>query len=244
MSIGDSNAPAQAQAQPQNLGFGTPTDGGVFGQSANAYSAGTQGLTSAASPYAVSNTMNQFINPYRDQVITDSVSRLRDQQASSLNDVRAQAAQSSAYGGARQGLVEAELMDRYGRNENEMVSRLLQEGYTSNANLSLGALGQQTNASNALIGASQTGFNLGQGALNQQQQAGGQQQMMNQNILSQGAGQFDQYVNYPNTSLATALAGLQGNPLQGQTTGTGSQQFNPGIFNYAQLGASTYAGGK
>ena len=186
--------------------------------------------------------MNQFINPYREQVLNDAVSRMRDQQSRDLNSVKAQAAQQSAFGGARHGLVEAELMDRYGRNESEMVNRLLQEGYTSSANLGLASLQQQTAASQGLIGAAPVGFNLGQGALNLQQQAGSAQQQMNQNILGQASGQYEGYANYPQTALGTAMAGLQGNPLS--AAGTQTSTFKPGLFNWAQLGANAYAAGK
>lgn len=223
-------------------GSSMPAQQDIFGQSANAYSAGTQGLQYAANPMAMLNTMNQFANPYREQVIDSAVGRMRDSRSQDMNMVQGQAAQANAFGGARHGLVEAELLDRYNQNESEMVSRLLQEGFTSNAQLAQASLGQTTGASQALVGAAPTGFNMGQSVLQGQQQAGQQQQLLNQSILNQAGQQFDQYINYPNTSLGTALAGIQGNPLAG--AGTTTQQYNPGFFDYLRLAAGVGASGK
>jgi hypothetical protein len=72
--------------------------------------------------------------------------------------------------------------------------------------------------------------------------AGAQQQSLNQAILGQGIDTYDQYRNYPIQSLSTALAGVQGNPLQAAGTQTQTSQFNPGMFNFLQFGAGLLGG--
>jgi len=214
----------------------------VFDTSAGAYKQGVNILDMAANPYAVNMTMNQFLNPYRDMVINDSVSRLRDRRSMDLNMVKSQAAMQGAYGGARQGLVESDLIDRYGRDEDELVSRLLQQGYDTSSNLALQRIGQQAGIGGSMIGAGPVGFQLGQGALGMQSAAGLQQQQLMQDILSQAGMQTENYINYPQQSLNTAMSGIMGNPLAAQQTT--KQRYNPGLFDYMSMGAGMLGGGK
>lgn len=250
-------APSQTPASTSNLmyssGFqpqyGSPTggvqgaqQGNMFQQSAGAYGAGTQALQSVANPFAMQQTMNQFVNPYRESVINNALTRSRQERSQDLNMVRGQAAQAGAYGGARQGLVESELMSDYSQNENEMLARMLQQGFDTRSNLALNTLNQRAGAGSSLVNSAQTGMGLGQSATQMQQQAGGQQQMLLQRILSQAAGQTDTMTNYPIQALNTALAGVQGNPLSGNVTGRESYQ--PGMFDYLSFGAGLMGGGK
>jgi hypothetical protein len=214
----------------------------VFQQSSSSYAGGTAALGGVANPFALSSTMNQFVNPYREQVLDNTLNRLQQRKSEDLNMVRSQAARAGAYGGARQGLVEAELMDRYGQQEDDVTSRLLQEGYTSSADLAGQSLGFQLGGGSALVNAAPIGLGMGQSVNQGQQQAGLQQQALLQQILGQASAQFEGYANYPNTALATALAGVQGNPLQAQQKQT--QQFQPGLFNYMQMGAGVAGAGK
>ena len=216
--------------------------GNIFGQSAGAYGTGTQALSEVASPYAMPATMNQFINPYRNAVIDNALYRSREQQDISLNDVRGQAAQSSAYGGARQGLVEAELMDRFNQNDNELLARLLQQGFDTRSNLALNTLSQRANAGQALVGAGQTGLGMGQSINQGQGQAGMLQQQLMQMILGQASGQTETMLNYPVQALGTAISGVSGNPLAGNISG--QQSYTPGIFDYMSMASGMMGGGK
>jgi len=225
-------------------GGNSPTNAAApnaFATSSGALNEGVDTLSRVANPFAVNMTMNQFMNPYRASVIDNAVGRLEDARSRELNDIEGQAFGAKAFGGSRHGVVDAYTRDNYSRNRDELVSRLLQEGFDTTANLSLGALGQQESAGRGLVDASGSAFNLGQGALNMQQQAGGQIQNLVQNLLAQASGQTDAFINYPQTSLGTALAGVQGNPLAAQTTTT--QSYNPGLFDYLSFGAGLVGSG-
>ena len=216
----------------------------VFQQSSNAYGSGTNAMQQAVNPLIVPATMNQYLNPYQNQVIDTTLGRMRDNAMQDLNMVRAQAAQAGAYGGARQGLVEAELLDRYNRNMGEAAGSMAQQGFNTAAQLGQNRISQLMQGGSGLVNAAPVGFGLGQNVLQQQQQAGAMQQGMMQQILNQATGQYDTYANYPQTALATALAGVQGNPLAG--AGTTTTRTTPGLFNYLSLGAglgSAYLGG-
>jgi len=292
--------------------------------------------TSVGSP-AVRRTMNQYLNPYQDQVIDNVSRRFDDRRRNDLNEVRAQAARANAFGGDRQALVEAELYDRYAQEETDVISELLNQGFNTAAqfgqgqqqleqgaaagqaglsrdrvnqlvasgqmslaeaqqllnagtgmadvasaegsldvaiNQALGSIGasrgnlenqgagvladmgaqeqqrrlmaaqlfaqlsgQQGNqdiaAGQALIGGAQIGTGMGQSALEGLATSGAGVRSMNQNILGQGAQQYDAYSNYPLNSLQTALAAIQGNPLAGG--GTTTQTSNPGMLDFLSL---------
>jgi len=229
-------------AQP--YGSYTPTGGNVYQQAAGAYGNGLNNMNFASSAGAVPMTMNQYLNPYQGQVINNTLGRMQDQGMQDLNMVRAQAAQSGAYGGARQGLVEAELMDRYNRNMYETAGSLNQQGFNTAAQLGQNRIGQIMQGGQSMVNAAPVGVNMGNQVLAQQGQAGAMQQGMMQQILDQATRQYDTFQSYPQTALGTALAGVNGNPLAGATTSTTTQK--PGLFNYLSLGAglgSAYLGG-
>lgn len=270
--------------RPNNNPSYTPATAGgtgknIFDVSANAGQRGINALSGVASgqpnrfqneaaglyrnvtgPGAVQYSINQYMNPYQGQVIDDLTRRMRERRSGDLNSIRQQAAQSSAFGGARQGLVEAEVMDRYAQAENEAISSALQNGFNSAANLGQGYMqaylssagglanlgqnqaNQQIAAGNSLVNAAPTLFNMGQETLNMQQRAGESQRLMGQNILNQAGQQYDTYSNYPQQTLSTVLAALSGNPLQ--NAGTQTSSYKPGMFDYLRLAGSTYAAGK
>lgn len=217
-------------------------DQNVFQQASSAYTGGQQGLAHVANPNAMFNTMNQFANPYKEKVLDATLKRMQERRARDLSGIKAQAAQAGAYGGARHGLVEAEYMDDYGQQENEVISRLLQDSFVTSADLASTSLGHTAGASSGLIESAPVGFNMGTAATSGVERAGTIQQQLLQSILRQAGAQYEGYANYPNTALGTAMAGLQGNPLTAANTQT--QQFNPGLLNYLQLGGGVYAAGK
>lgn len=218
-------------------GFGnSPTMGtapNIFDQSRQAFTGGTNTMNFAMNPMAVPFTMNQFLNPYRDQVLTNALGRLQDRRAVDMNRIQAQAAQAGAFGGARHGLVEARLIEDYGRQEDELAARLLQEGFDTSANYGLQRIGQQAGIGANMVSAAPIGFNLGASALDRQNAAGMAQRALAQGVMDLASQQFAGYAQYPQTSLNTALSGLMGNPLAAAQTQTTSRQ--PGLFNYLSM---------
>lgn len=74
-------------------------------------------------------SMNQFMNPYYDQVIDAAMGRLRDSRNENLLSIEDQAAASGAYGGGRHGLVESQLYDDYSQTAGELSSNLYQRQF-------------------------------------------------------------------------------------------------------------------
>lgn len=212
----------------------------IFDTSAGAFNAGVGGLAYASNPMTPAFSMNMFLNPYRQMVLSDTLSRQRDDMAQNLNMVRGQAHQASAFGGSRHGLVEAELMDRYNRNAGETAARVMQQGFDTSANLGLQGMAQNRIASQSLASMAPVGFNLGNQALTGQMQSGMQQQQMLQGILNMASGNVDAFAGGPSQQLRTALLGAQGNPLANRSQTT--EQFNPGLLQFMQFGAGLMGG--
>jgi len=227
-----------------------PNTPNIFQQSANAYGQGVNMLGAATNPMAPIYSMNMFLNPYRQQVVGDVLGRMFDQRDMDLNMIRGQAAQQRAFGGARHGLVEAELMDRYHRNMGEQAARMMQQGFDTAADFGIQTLGQARLAGQGLVNAAPVGYNMGAATMNQQQQTGDIQRSLVQQMLSQGAGQFDTYANYPAMMANQAMNSIRGNPLSGNTTtrtttigeGQSSTSFNPGPLQFLQAGAGIMGG--
>lgn len=215
----------------------------IFETSAGAYSAGVNNMTTGAnilgataSPMAMPMSINAMMNPYMSNVITNAVTRLRDRKAIDMNQVQANAAQAKAFGGARHGLVEANLIDAYGQQEDELVSRLLQQGFDTSAGLALNDLTRIGNVGSSIagiggqqVGAGQSGFQLGQASIAGQAAAGADQQNLIQRILTGADIETQNYLNRPMQSLTAIMAGLAGNPLNNATTTTTTQTQPIGI---------------
>ena len=111
--------------------------------------------------------------------------------------------------------------------------------------LGMGAAGQFVGAQRAdqqmrmgaagqLAGLGQQSFGYGTAIQGQQQRAGEMDRAIMQNLIGAGQQSFGQYTGAPTTGLQTLIGALTGVP-QGQ-----SQSFQPGLFNYAQLGAQMF----
>jgi len=97
-------------------------------------------------------------------------------------------------------------------------------------------VGTRTGAASQLANLGQQSFGYGTAIQGQQQRAGEMDRAIMQNLIGAGQQSFGQYTGAPTTGLQTLIGALTGVP-QGQ-----SQSFQPGLFNYAQLGAQMYGG--
>jgi hypothetical protein len=168
--------------------------------------------------------INQFMNPYTDQVINQSMADLERQRQTQINATGAAASQAGAFGGSRHGVAEAQTNLGFGQQGAQMASGLRQQGF----NTALDAAQAQRQMQSQLAG---QGFGFGQ-ALNQQQfQQGQQQQMLNQQLIDAARGQYGGFTGAPQNSLQMILNALGSMPNQSTVTNTQ----NPGVFGY--LGA-------
>jgi hypothetical protein len=145
--------------------------------------------------------INQFMNPYTDQVINRSMADLERQRQTQINATGAAASQAGAFGGSRHGVAEAQTNLGFGQQGAQMASGLRQQGF----NTALDAAQAQRQMQSQLAG---QGFGFGQ-SLNQQQfQQGQQQQMLNQQLIDAARGQYGGFTGNPQNALATLMASL------------------------------------
>ena len=94
--------------------------------------------------------------------------------------------------------------------------------------------GIQQGAASGLSGLGQQQFNIGQSIQQQQMQQGALQRALMQGLIDAGQQNFGTYTGAPTSGLGTMIGALTGVP-QGTST-----SYQPGLFNYLQLGASMF----
>jgi hypothetical protein len=223
--MGAQQAPMGAQQAPMGQGGQN-----VFNQSANAYNAALQGTQRAG----MGPNINQFMNPYNQEVINRSMGDIGRAQQIAMNQLGAQASQAGAFGGSRQGVAEALTNEGFIKQMADTAAGLRQQGYGQ----ALGAAQNQQDiglrAASQMGSLAQTGFGFGQSLANQQAQQGGTMQGLNQLLIDAARGQFGGYVGAPQEALNTMLSAT-GASNMGQQTQTNTRK--PGLFDYLSLGA-------
>lgn len=204
----------------------------------NQFNTGQQNQFSLAD-FAAQNAMNQFNTGQANQVgmfnagqaNANNLARFQAQNA--MNQFNASAADRAALYNAQ----------NYNNalNQNaayEMQAQLANQGADFTAqNINNAMAGQ-------LFNQGMQGFGLGNQANQNLLQAGGVIDAINNMYLQQGQGMFQNQMMSPLNQLGAYLSALQGGQM-GQ--GTTTQTYNPGMFDYLQMGAglgSSYLGGK
>lgn len=224
-------------------GGNTPVNapgGNIFNLASGSMNAAGGALANTIQPGAIASSMNSYMSPYITKVIDDSVARMRDRKGIDLNAIKGNAAQAGAYGGSRQGLIETDTIDNYGRSEDETVARLLQQGFDTSAGLATTELGLQQSGASGLMNLGNSAMGMGQQAQVGQMQSGTMQQQLLQALLSGSSSQYDGYTGAPTDALSKLLSSISGNPLSGNTT----SKYKPGLFDYLSLGTGAYSAGK
>ena len=223
--------PLQAQAQQ------------LATQGIGAYKPFLQSASALASP----TSYQQFMSPYQQDVINETLKEFDVQAQKGLPTLAAQAVNAGAFGGGREGVQRAEYQAASDRNRGALQAQLLQQGFGQAQTLNQQALANQLN----LAGQSQAflGQDIGAlstfGAQNQaleQAQLGAQQQLAQQQLQQPltAAQQYGQGVTsliagYPGQT--TQVTAPSPNPLAtaigaGGTLAGIYRAFNqPGVLN-------------
>jgi hypothetical protein len=245
-------AGAQGQAQPYYQNATQGTQAALRG--AQPYQAGATAaaLAGGQAVNAAGLDVNQYMNPYTQNVVNATQAALGQQFGQQRSDTQAQAIRSGAFGGQRAGLQQAQLAGQQALAESQAISPL----YAQNYNQALAAAQQQQGVnlgaaqanraaqqqmSNQLSGIGQQGYTQGMGAANQMANLG-------QNLYNQGITSGQALSGIGQTGFGQNLAASQQNQALGQglynqsmgvgqaAQGLGNQQYNQG------MGASTALG--
>ena len=219
--------------------LGTPINtasytGNQFVQGANALE--TQAATAASGLNSLlgPNAYQQFQSPYQQQVIDASLSEFDRNAAVQQTGLRDSAIQAGAYGGGREGIMQAEAMRNNAMGRGQLQSGLLQQGFEN----------AQQQANTQLQGQ--------QGLGQYQTQLGGLQRQLGQADLSaqQEAAREAQFADYTQLGLvAPQLASVIGGfpaATQQQSTpppSTSQQLLGLGIGGAGLMGAMSGLGG-
>lgn len=114
-----------------------------------------QDLNTAGTQY---NIGSEYLNPYQDEVINRTMGEMRRQQNMDLNSVGDQAANARAFGGSRQGVLEAETIRGHDANRGNTLAQL------NAANFTQAQQAQEQHRQRQLAGASGSAQIAGMGA--------------------------------------------------------------------------------
>jgi hypothetical protein len=142
--------------------------------------------------------INQYINPYTQNVIDTSMADLERQRMMQQNQLGAQASAAGAFGGSRQGIAEAETNRAFAQQGGQLAAQLRQQGFQTALGASQQDVANQLQAALANQGAFARSQEFGQAtglqAQGMNQSAALQAAMANQStglqagIANQGAG--------------------------------------------------------
>lgn len=178
--------------------------------------------------------MGAYANPYEQSVVNKTLRDVGGAAQIGLNTLDAQATAANAFGGSRHGIAMSEAAKGYQQQALDKVGALRQQGFNTALGAAQADRAAQLGAANQLANLGRQSFGYGQAIGNQQMQQGAMQQQMMQNLINAGKQQYGQYTGQPMQNLNTLLAGISATPdVSGQ-----SRSFQPGLFNYLQLGAS------
>jgi hypothetical protein len=199
----------------------------------------TQGAMQAnmAGPNDPTHGVGAYMNPYQQQVIDRTQNEMNRQNQIAQSNNAAGAANAGAFGGSRHGLVEAQTNAATNRNIGDMTANMLHTGYGQAMNDRQQAFQNQMSSAQQMSNLGQGSFGYGTTLDDRQMAQGNQAQQMNQALLTQAAGMFDQYVGSPTNMLNLRNTALGSNPLTQTGTSTATSGYNPGMMDYLGLGA-------
>ena len=203
---------------------------------------GAQAAQQQAAGLTGPTAYQQFTSPYQQDVIDTTLAEFDRQTQAGIPSIAAQAINRGAFGGARQGVQEAEFLSGQARNRAALEAQLRQQGFQQAQQLASQAFGQQRQlASDQLrLGGAQQSF-LGQdvGALST---LGGLNQAQAQAVKSAQQQLAQQQLNQPLTAAQQYGSGVTSliAVYPGQTRQT--QMPTPGPLQTGLSAGSTLAG--
>ena len=223
--IGNYQLPGQTGAATGLTSMGTLASMGAGSQ---AMGAGANYANQATDP----NAMQSYMSPYMENALQPQMREAARMSAIQRQSNMAEAAKQGAFGGSRQGLIEAERQRNLAQQQGDIYGRGMQTAFeqarqAQQFGAELGLKGIETGLrgySQGLQGAGQLGA-LGEqqykqelGLLGQQMGVGEKQQQYEQNRLNQKIQDYATAQQYPFIQLGTLSNMLRGLPMQASTT--------------------------
>jgi len=194
----------------------------------------------------------QYQNPYTQQVIDASAQDVLRNAQLGLNQLSGQAQRAGAFGGSRHGVAMGEIGRGVAQQLGQQSAQLRQQGFNTDqqmaqqdianrmqsdlANQQAGLQGAQfrLGAASQLGNLGNLGFGIGQQINQNLQQQGAMQRALQQQLIDTAQNRFQQYTQYPQSTIGYLSQALGSAPNVGTTT----QARQPGLFDYLTLGAT------
>jgi hypothetical protein len=177
-AINAANAAAAFQPQQVGTSFGYTPDAVAtnFGYTPDALTAERVGTTFGYDPQQVAaqaalGGIQQYFNPYEQQVIEASMGDLERQRMRQMAQMGAQATAARAFGGSRQGVAQALTNEAFAQQGGQLASQLRAQGFQTALGASQQDVANQLQAALANQGASARAAEFGQATTLQAQQA-------------------------------------------------------------------------
>ena len=211
-----------------------------------------EGMLASAGTFDPSTQVSSFENPYEDAVVQQTLQDIQDQGDVQLQQQRANAVASGAFGGSRSGIMDSELAANILREQGRAAGNLRQQGYESARNAAqqafentqqrrlaasqgIGNLGiNYGQLSQADIGQMQ-GIGQGLGSLAGQYAALGSQ-AANLGLQQAGLGEIAQRSNLSDIQTLTALGAMQRGQQQAELDAVRQTRMDQLAAPYQQLG--------
>jgi hypothetical protein len=193
----------------------------------------------ALQPTSIAGNIQQYINPFQQQVIGTALQNIENQRAQQQLQNAAAATRARAFGGSRQGVVEAMTNLNALQAAGQTAGNLAYQGFGQAAQLA-----QQDVASRQAQAAQLAGLGAQQQAIRQQQAqqllgVGAQEQAQQQAQLDLAYQDFLRQQAYPLQQLNIRTQGLSGFPAENQQIASQrlsqGQQFGQGVSTLASL---------
>ena len=211
-----------------------------------------EGLLASAGTFNPSTQVSRFENPYEDAVVQQTLQDIQDQGDVQLQQQRANAVSSGAFGGSRSGIMDSELAANILREQGRAAGNLRQQGYESARNAAQQAFeNTQSRRLAASQGIGDLGINYGQlsqadigqmqgigqglGSLAGQYAALGSQ-AANLGLQQAGLGEMAQRSNLSDIQTLTALGAMQRGQQQAELDAVRQTRMDQLAAPYQQLG--------
>lgn len=250
----------------------------LYGQSTNIYSSLSHPAqhTDPAAAYAggqfapqaysqmVGSSINEFVNPYLDQVLNRALSRMGDTHQTQLTQIGDAAQASGAFGGSRHALLEAKANEGYQRNVGDLTAQTSADAFSQALSAALSASQQGGNmfattqnlsnadrtydleralaAARGLSGAGRDYYTVGNDQLDRVLNQGEGARQLQQQVMSGADQTFQAYNNDPYADLELIQALLGGSPRAAASSSTQSMTQPVDLFGTLLQAAGTAIG--
>ncbi len=213
----------------------------VYNQVVDTLGQAKTGMTNAMNyqPMAFNQeNLNQYMNPYTDQVIDQSLANLETARQKAIGQGQTNAINAGAYGGSRHGVADSLTNQAFAKQADQMATNLNMQNYNQAMNqfnnqnqMGLNVATNQMAGAGALSGLANLGFGMANQLDDKAYNRSETQRMLQQQLVNQAQQQYGGFTGAGQQGLSAVLSALGIVPNQGSQTVTKDS----GLIDYMKL---------